>query len=115
MTSVIILLHMFYVLLFWTSLKDVVTAREKARGDTNGLLLLLFFHLRAHNQHVDYSGTYNRPLADINQKTKNGKRRRLKNKTGITGSFVVAYFQPAASIDRLHLALTSRTGSRETK
>ena len=32
---VTILLRMFYVLLFWTSLKDV-RARENARGDTNG-------------------------------------------------------------------------------
>ena len=28
---------MFYVLLFVTSLTDVVRAREKARGDTNGI------------------------------------------------------------------------------
>ena len=31
------LLRIFYVLLFWTSLKDGVRAPEKARGDTNCL------------------------------------------------------------------------------
>ena len=34
---VIILLRMFYVLLFWSSRKDVERSREKARSDTNCL------------------------------------------------------------------------------
>ena len=46
---VTILLRMFYVLLFWTSLKDV-RAREKARGDTNG----------SHRYHQQQKTTENR-------------------------------------------------------
>ena len=62
------------------------SAQEKARDDTNS-------------------------LSEI---TSEKKRR---NKTGITGCglVVAGYVQPATSIDRLHLALMSRIGSRETK
>ena len=67
---------MFYVLLFWTSLKDVVLGCER-----------------------ESERQYQRPLADYHH-----QKRKENNKTGITGcdSFVVAYFQPATSIDRLH-------------
>ena len=66
-----------YVLLFWTSLKDVVrvSARESER------------------QHQ-------RPLADTIKKEKN------KTGTSGCGSFVVPYFQPATFINRLHVDVT---------
>ena len=78
---------MFYVLLFWMSLKDGERAREKARGDTNC-------------------------LSWIPSKQQQNKNKKKKKKTGTSGcgSFVVAYFQPTTSIDRLHMHATKSVG-----
>ena len=67
---------MRYVLLFWTSLKDVGREREKQR---------------------EVIPTASRRPPPPPQKKK-------KKKRGISGcgSFVVDYYQPATSIDRLH-------------
>ena len=45
------------------------------------------------------------------------QQQRQKNKSGTSGCglFVVPYFQPATSTNRLHLVLMSRIGSREAK
>ena len=43
------------------------------------------------------------------------RKEEIKSGTSGCGSFVVPYFQPATSTDRLHLALTSRIGSREAE
>ena len=62
-------------------------AREKARGNKNGLSYVA-----------------------------SKRKEEIKSGTSGCGSFVVPYFQPATSTtDRLHLALTSRTGSREAE
>ena len=73
---------MRYVLLFWTSLKDVgrESERESARGNTNGLSQI--------------------PLEET--KTNKQTNKTKQNGTSGCGSFVVLYFQPATSIDRLH-------------
>ena len=68
------LTYMCYVLLFWTSLKDVGRESERER-----------------------ERQYQRPLAHTIRKEK-----RKKSGTSGCGSFVVLYFQPATSIDRLH-------------
>ena len=74
---------MFYVLLFWTSLKEGERAREKARGDINCLSWI--------------------PSKQQQQRNKKEKLRRNKTGTSGCGSFVVAYFQPATSTDCLHV------------
>ena len=63
------------MLLFWTSLKDVVRESER-----------------------ESERQYQWPRAC-------NIKRKEKNKTGTSGcgSFVVAYFQPATSIDHLHI------------
>ena len=68
------LLRMCYVLLFWTSLKDVAREHEKKREAI--------------------------PVAS----RRYHQKRKERNKSGISGCglFVVAYFQPATSIDLLH-------------
>ena len=53
-----------------------------------------------------------RPLLYVPSK----RKEEIKSGTSGCGSFVVSYFQPATSTTgHLHLALTSRIGSREAK
>ena len=68
---------MCYVLLFGTSLKDVVRVREKARGNTNEAVGARMYH-----QILFYF--FKLGISDC-------------------GPFVDAYFQPATSMDRLQV------------
>ena len=69
-------LHMFYMLLFWTSLKDMMReCKREVRGNTNSVSQIP------------------------------SQKNEMKTGTSSCGSFVVPYFQPATSIDCLHLEL----------
>ena len=60
-------------------------------------------------------GIQRRKLSILADTTKREEKKWNKTGTSACGSFVAAYFHPATSIDRLHLVLTSRTGSREAE
>ena len=89
LSSVDVIRSFTYVLrvVIWTSLKFVGRrAREKARGNNK------------------------RPLACTIKK----KRKEIKPGTSGCGSFVIPYFQPSTSIDRLQIVSTTILGVNDT-